>query len=66
MAWAAAGYAVLSVQLLDDDADSLEVGPRASREFEALGTRALLALSISRRIQLLADLVAEVASDHCR
>jgi dienelactone hydrolase len=58
-AWASAGYAVLSVQLLDDDAEAWRSDLARAGEFKALGREHFGAAAMSRRIQRLADLVAE-------
>jgi dienelactone hydrolase len=58
-AWASAGYAVLSVQLLDDDAKAWSSELARAAEFKALGREHYSAAAMSRRVRLLADLVVE-------
>jgi dienelactone hydrolase len=58
-AWAAAGYAVVSVQLMDEDANAFRSELARSGEFKALGRQHYSAGAVHRRTQLLADLVAE-------
>jgi predicted dienelactone hydrolase len=58
-AWASAGYSVLSVQLLDDDAAAWRSDLARAGEFRALGREHYAASALSRRIRLLADLVVE-------
>jgi predicted dienelactone hydrolase len=58
-AWASAGYAVVSVQLLDDDASAWTSELARTGEFKALGRQRYAGVVMSRRVQLLADLVAE-------
>jgi hypothetical protein len=58
-AWASAGYAVLSVQLLDDDATAWKSDLARSGEFKTLARQRYAGAVMSRRVQLLADLVAE-------
>jgi len=57
--WASAGYAVLSVQLLDDDAKAWSSDLARAGEFKTLGREHYGAAAMSRRVRLLADLVAE-------
>ncbi len=59
MTWAAAGYAVVSVQLLDDDAAAWKSDLARTGEFGALGRQRYGGTVMSRRVQLLADVVAE-------
>jgi dienelactone hydrolase len=58
-AWAAAGYAVVSVQLLDDDANAFRSELAREGDFKKLGRQHYDAGAVRRRMQLLADLVAE-------
>ncbi len=58
-AWATAGYAVVSVQLLDDDAAAWRSELARTGEFKALGLQHYAGTVMGRRVQLLADLVAE-------
>ncbi len=58
-AWAAAGYAVISVQLLDDDAVAWQSDLARAGEFRALGRQHYVGAVMSRRVQLLAEVVAE-------
>ena len=58
-AWAAAGYAVISVQLLDDDVTAWRSDLARAGEFKALGRQHYAGAVMSRRTHLLADLVAE-------
>jgi predicted dienelactone hydrolase len=58
-AWASAGYAVLSVQLLDDDAAAWRSDLARAGEFKALGREHYLGTVMSRRVQLLAEVIAE-------
>jgi hypothetical protein len=58
-AWASAGYAVVSVQLLDDDAAAWQSDLARAGEFKALGRQHYLGTVMSRRVQLLAEVVAE-------
>lgn len=58
-AWASAGYAVVSVQLLDDDATAWRSDLALNGEFKALGRQRYAGAAVSRRVQLLADLVVE-------
>jgi dienelactone hydrolase len=58
-AWARAGYAVLSVQLLDDDATAWRSDLARAGEFKALGRQHYGGTVMSQRVRLLADLVTE-------
>ena len=58
-AWASAGYAVVSVQLLADDSDAWKSELARAGEFKALGRQRYAGAVMSRRVQLLADFVAE-------
>lgn len=58
-AWAAAGYAVVCVQLLDDDATAWRSDLARAGEFKALGRQHYAGAAMSRRVRRLADLVAE-------
>jgi predicted dienelactone hydrolase len=58
-AWASAGYAVVSVQLLDDDATAWKSEFARAGDFKALGHQRYAGTVMSRRVQLLADLVSE-------
>ena len=58
-AWAAAGYAVVSVQLLDDDATAWRSDLARAGEFKALGRQHYVGAAMSRRVQLLAEVIAE-------
>jgi predicted dienelactone hydrolase len=58
-AWASAGYAVISVQLLDDDAAAWKSDLARAGEFKSLGRRHYVGTVMSRRVQLLAEVVAE-------
>jgi predicted dienelactone hydrolase len=57
--WAAAGYGVLSVQPLDDDAGAWRSDLARGGEFKTLGQQRFAGTEMSRRVQLLADVVAE-------
>jgi dienelactone hydrolase len=58
-AWASAGYAVVSVQLLDEDATAWKSELARAGDFKALGRQHYAGNVMSRRVQLLADLVGE-------
>jgi predicted dienelactone hydrolase len=58
-AWASAGYAVVSVQLLDDDAAAWKSDLARAGEFKTLGRQHYVGAVMSRRVQLLAEVVAE-------
>jgi len=58
-AWASAGYGVVSVQLLDDDATAWNSELARAGDFKALGRQHYAGIVMSRRVQLLADLVSE-------
>jgi dienelactone hydrolase len=58
-AWASAGYAVVSVQLLDEDATAWKSELARTGDFKALGRQRYAGTVMSRRVQLLADLVNE-------
>jgi uncharacterized membrane protein YgcG len=60
IAWASAGYAVMSVQLLADDANAWSSDLARAGEFKALGQRHFSASESARRIQRLNRLLAEV------
>ncbi len=57
--WASAGYGVVSVQLLDDDATAWSSELARDGDFKALGRQHYAGIVMSRRVQLLADLVSE-------
>ena len=57
--WASAGYGVVSVQPLDDDAGAWRSDLARGGEFKALGQQRFGGTAMSRRVQLLADVVAE-------
>jgi dienelactone hydrolase len=59
-AWASAGYAVVSVQLLDDDATAWASPLAREGDFKALGRERYAAGPLNRRVQVLAALVAEM------
>ncbi len=58
-AWAEAGYAVLSLQALDDDARAWQSELARSGEFKALGRQRFAAAALNQRLQVLADVLAE-------
>ena len=58
-AWASAGYGVVSVQLIDDDATAWQSGLARAGDFKALGRQHYAGSVMSRRVQLLAGLVSE-------
>lgn len=59
-AWAAAGYAVLSVQLLDEDAQAWQSPLARAGAFKALGHQRYAGALVQQRAQALLDLVAEI------
>jgi dienelactone hydrolase len=58
-AWAGAGYAVLSIQLLDEDATAWRSDLARTGEFKTLGLQRYAGAVMRRRVLLLADLIAE-------
>lgn len=62
MAWARAGYAVLSVQLLGDDAGAWQSELARSGEFTALGRQRFADAVMRQRLQALADLLQQARS----
>lgn len=58
-AWASAGYAVLSIQLLDEDAAAWRSDLARTGEFKTLGLQRYDGAVMRRRVLLLADLIAE-------
>jgi dienelactone hydrolase len=59
-AWATAGYAVLSVQLLDEDARAWTSELARASEFKTLGRQRYGAAATRERVSTLADLLAEL------
>jgi hypothetical protein len=58
-AWSAAGYAVMSVQPLDEDAAAWRSELARTGEFKALGHQRYSAAAMNQRVQMLADVVDE-------
>ena len=58
-AWSAAGYAVVSVQPLDQDATAWRSELARTGEFTALGHQHYSAAAMNRRVQMLVDVVGE-------
>jgi len=57
--WSSAGYAVMSVQPLDDDAKAWASDLARAGEFKALGRQHYAGSVMSRRVQMLADVIGE-------
>jgi len=62
MAWARAGYAVLSVQLLGDDASAWQSELARTGEFSALGRQRFADAAMLQRLQALAGLLQQASS----